>query len=108
MLPQDHEVLNLNMQNNKFWVLFKVGSNNWRILMTETKILMECVEGQEPKPLLVSPEPPKGLTPDQFWDWMENLTETDYMWLRVNEDGSTTPIPQVYEGSCVTVTRHVA
>lgn len=62
--------------------------------MTEINILMECVEGRSPTPLLVSPEPPKGLTPDQFWDWHENLKPEDYMWLRVNTDGSTTRIPQ--------------
>lgn len=59
-----------------------------------TNILMECVEGSNPKPLLVSPEPPKGLSADEFWDWHENLKPEDYMWLRVNEDGSTTRIPQ--------------
>ena len=72
--------------------------------MSTENILMECVEGQEAKPLLVTPDPPKdlfkGLTTegeksDAIDKWIESLTDSDYMMVRINDDGSSTLIPQV-------------
>ena len=72
--------------------------------METANIMMECVEGQEPKPLLVTPDPPadlfKGLTTvgeksDALDKWIGSLTDSDYMMVRVNEDGSSTLVPQV-------------
>ena len=71
--------------------------------MSTANILMECVEGQEPKPMLVTPDPPKdlfkGLTTnreksDALERWYESLTDADYMMIRVFEDGSSTLVPQ--------------
>ena len=85
--------------------------------METVNVMMECVEGQEPKPVLVMPNPPKdlfkGLTTNEekveaLDKWSESITESDYMMLKINDDGSSTLVPQVYEGSCVTVTRKIA
>jgi len=67
-------------------------------------ILMECIEGEEAKPLLVMPDPPKdlfkGLTTNEekieaLDKWTESIKDEDYMMLKVNEDGSSTLVPQV-------------
>ena len=71
--------------------------------METVNVMMECIEGEEPKPLLVMPNPPKdlfkGLTTnedkiDALDKWSESITESDYMMIRVFEDGSSTLIPQ--------------
>ena len=71
--------------------------------MSTVNVMMECIEGQEPKPLLVMPNPPKdifkGLTTNEekveaLDKWSESITESDYMMIHVFEDGSSTLIPQ--------------
>ena len=71
--------------------------------MQTVNVMMECIEGQESKPLLVMPNPPKdifkGLTTNEekveaLDKWFESITESDYMMIRVFEDGSSTLIPQ--------------
>ena len=72
--------------------------------METVNVLMECVEGQEPKLMLVTPEPPKDLfkglktleeKSDALQTWIESLTDADYMMVSINEDGSSTLVPQV-------------
>ena len=72
--------------------------------MSTVNVMMECIEGQEPTPLLVMPDPPKdlfkGLTTNEekieaLDNWTESIKDEDYMMLKVNEDGSSTLVPQV-------------